>query len=241
MDFIQRYDDSRAITGVGSALFVKLPSETKFHLFLALETTPFVVGETASHEFSLTTSPFIGKVKGKTTLDNKDVEFLWHRDNLVRLQEFDGLTLDFLAIAPDYTAQQFRASFSYKPNDLVDDVAKGTLTLIPNSVEDPIIDCRDLIMGTVVVTNAIQDSFVLATAAGTATQVIELNTSGATVTITSNTTAVSATETSGVITITGNNVSLTDIAYGILTVVVSKTGLASSTTTIAVEIPVALA
>ena len=239
-DFIQRFDDNKALSGVGSALMFKLPSETKYHLFVALETTPFVVGETASHDFNLTTSPFIGKVEGKTTLDNKDVEYLWHRDNLVRLEKYKGQTLDFMAVGKDYTAQQFRASYKHRPNDQADDVAKGTLTLIPMSAQDPIVDCRDLLMGTVVITNAIQDEIILASATEKFTQVVETNVASATITPTSNNTAATVAYADGKVTITGANESETDIAYAIVTIKASKTGYADSETTIAVEVPVAV-
>ena len=236
-DFIQRFDDNKALSGVGSALMFKTASETKYHLFVALETTPFVVGETASHDFNLTTSPFIGKVKGKTTLDNKDVEYLWHRDNLIRLEKFKGQTLDFMAVGKDFTAQQFRASYEHRPNDQADDVAKGTLTLIPISVQEPIVDCRDLLMGTVVITNAIQDEVILASATGTFSQVVEVNVAGATVTPTSNNTAVTAAYAGGKVTLTGANESTTDVAYAIVTIKATASGYADSETTIAVEVP----
>ena len=81
-------DTNRGMTGEYGQLNVYDDTLNKYVLLLPLETLPSVVGSTNTVDNDVTTSRVIGKIKGKKTIDDKDITFLWHRDNIERLNEF---------------------------------------------------------------------------------------------------------------------------------------------------------
>lgn len=153
------YIESRANSGYGAALLVKLQTETKYSLLIASETIPAVFGTPSSFEFDLLNSRSLGRVAGKSSVDDKDVEFLLHRDNIYRLEQFRGKVLDFLYFTPDCMAWHFVGQIRVRPNDAGADVLRGTYTVVPMSVDDkPILDARDLIRETVLFSDVVPDS-----------------------------------------------------------------------------------
>ena len=153
------YIESRAQSGYGAALLVKLQTETKYSLLIASETIPAVFGTPSSFEFDLLNSRSLGRVAGKSSVDDKDVEFLLHRDNIYRLEQFRGKVLDFLYFTPDCMAWHFVGQIRVRPNDAGADVLRGTYTVVPMSVDDkPILDARDLIMETALFSDVVPDS-----------------------------------------------------------------------------------
>lgn len=181
MDF-QKFDDKRAINNYGSLLLVKEASEQLYSLLLPLETTPSVFGSVDTFDFDLLSSKTKGKVEGKETLDSKDVEFMWHRDNLYRLEGLVGKMLDFLVIKKDFSGYAFSGTIRIRPNDNSAEISKGTFTITPiSAVPTPILDCRDLYKDTVVFANTIPDTLTI----GSTDEVVSIATSpaGETVTI----------------------------------------------------------
>ena len=85
MDYDVLDNTSRGMTGEFGQLNVYDPTLKKYVLLLPLEILPSVVGSVNTIENNVTTSRTIGKIKGKMTIDDKDVEFLWCRDNIERL------------------------------------------------------------------------------------------------------------------------------------------------------------
>lgn len=158
------YIESRAQSGYGAALLVKLQNETKYSLLIASETVPAVFGTPSSFEFDLLNSRSLGRVAGKSSVDDKDVEFLLHRDNIYRLAQFRGKILDFLYFTPDCMAWHFVGQIRVRPNDAGADVLRGTYTVVPMSVDEkPILDARGLIKETVLFTDVVPDSLVIKT------------------------------------------------------------------------------
>lgn len=160
----KNYVETRAQSGYGAALLVNDPDDTrnpsgKYSLLVPLETIPSVFGSVESFEFDLTTMATKGKVIGKSTIDDKDVEFLLHRDNVYRLSMFKDKTVDLLYVTADGLGYKYVGTIKVRPNDLSGDVAKGTMTLTCQSVgEDPIMDVRPLIMPTVTIINTVNES-----------------------------------------------------------------------------------
>lgn len=153
------YIESRAQSGYGAGLLVKLQTETKYSLLIASETIPAVFGTPSSFEFDLLNSRSLGRVAGKSSVDDKDVEFLLHRDNIYRLEQFRGKVLDFLYFTPDCMAWHFVGQIRVRPNDAGADVLRGTYTVVPMSVDDkPILDARDLIRETALFSDVVPDS-----------------------------------------------------------------------------------
>jgi hypothetical protein len=237
-DFIQEYNINEEVNvGKGSALLFRPSGETKYRLFLPLESTPFVEGDTESHEFKVTTSNFIGKVAGYTTIDDKDIDFIVTRDFIDRLKTYKGEKLDFLSVLKNGIAQQFTAEYTFKINDATDDIVKGTIKFISTSVGSPLLDVRELIMETIWFTNVIPSEVVLATATGVETLTVETSVASPTITVTSDNSAITGSYSEGKVTITGANAAGTEIAYGMVTIKAEKTGYANWQTKIAVEVP----
>lgn len=162
---LQNYRESKARSGYGACLMFIDPLDTtaalagKYRLFIPLETVPSIEGSVDSFEFDLTNGFGKGKVSGKTTLDDKDVEFLWHRDNVMRLEKYEDMVLNFMVVYADFTAQEFIGTIKVRPNDVSGDVARGTLTITPMSINaKTVYDCRSKIVPTVAFTTAIPDS-----------------------------------------------------------------------------------
>ena len=246
-----KYVETRAQNAYGSALLVKFGSATKYSLLIASETVPAVFGSQGSFEFNLVNAKTMGKVSDKTTLDDKEVEFLLHRDNIYRLEQLNGEICDFLYLTPDFMGWKFAGTISARPNDATADVLRGTYTITPISADPtPIYDCRSLIQETVTITNSIDDSIQVSNGAngtsitvecdvggfGIAVKLVdgygnEIASSGAKFTATP--TAPTGTSKEGTVTFKGVNSTTNDYAIALITV--SKSDYASWTTTVALQ------
>lgn len=154
-----KYVEGRGLSGYGSAILVMEPDDTKYSLLLASETVPAIFGTPNSFEFDLVNSRSIGKIQGKATLDDRDVEFLLHRDNIYRLEKLRGEVLNFMYITPDLMGWKFTGKIYARPNDAGSDVLRGTYTITPMSADDkPILNVRDEIRETLCFANAIPDT-----------------------------------------------------------------------------------
>ncbi len=155
-----KWVEGRAQSGYGSALLVKTSTDSAYSLLVAGTSTPAVFGSADSFEFDLLNSPTKGKVQGKETLDDKEVEFLLHRDNVYRLEELVAKgTLDFMYMTPDFMGWHFTGTISYRPNDAGADVLMGTYVITPMSADKtPIYDVSGLVQETLCFKNAIPES-----------------------------------------------------------------------------------
>ena len=66
-------DTNRGFTGMGGQLNIWNDELKKYVLFLPLETLPSVVGSVNTVDHDVTTSNTIGKIKGKMSIDDKDL------------------------------------------------------------------------------------------------------------------------------------------------------------------------
>ena len=146
---------SRGMTGEYGQLNVWDDTLSKYVLFMPLETLPSVVGSTNTVENDVTTSRVIGKIKGKKTIDDKDVTFLWCRDNIERLNQFVGKQLKFLVSYKDGTGWKFSGEIVYKPDDAgASDKVNGTFTIIASHCDDVATsNVYDLMAKTCIITN----------------------------------------------------------------------------------------
>lgn len=223
---LQKYCDNKAMSGYGSALLYKDTSagDTLYHLLLPLETVPAVNGSVDTFEFDLLTCPSKGKVEGKESLEEKEVEFLWHRDNVERLEALQGKVIDFLAVYADMTGRKFSGTIKVRPNDVSNDIARGTFTITPISASNQTIsDCTDLIQDTVGFASQIPakyEMYVGASEAKTINCVLDPAT-GTNATVTSDNTQITGAWANGVLTITANAA-----GSAVLTITASGTGYA---------------
>ena len=249
-DAFFKYVETRGQNAYGSAILVKDHDDTKYSLLIASETVPAVFGSQGSFEFNLLNAKTIGKVPDKVTLEDKEVEFLLHRDNVYRLEQLKDTVLDFMYFTPDFMGWKFTGIISYRPNDASADILRGTYTITPMSADPtPIMDARSLIQETISIVDAVEDSFQV-NATGTAVN-ITCDVSGFSVaavvkdgaTGTASTkfeceVATQSTNNGYTIPVTLKNatgVTTTASDYGIAYITVSKTGYASWTTTIALQ------
>lgn len=173
---LDKFCDDRTMNGYKSALLYKLFNEKKYHLLIPLETAPSVSGSVDTFDFDILTCPSKGKVEGKETLDQKDVDFMWHRDNVARLEELQGKVLDFMVVYQDFTARAFTGTIKVRPQDAGADIMKGTFTITPMSASSITLpDARDMIKDTIVFTSKIPTELII-TDNGTKSVEVEINT-----------------------------------------------------------------
>lgn len=240
-----KYVETRGQSAYGSAILVKTQNDDKYSLLIASETVPAVFGSQGSFEFNLVNSRSIGKVPDKVTLDDKDAEFLLHRDNIYRLESLKDQVLDFLYFTPDFMAWHFAGMISNRPNDATADILRGTYTITPMSADPkPIMDARPLIKETVSIIEAVPDSVDVDATTGKVINIV-CDVEGFTTTVvikdsTTEETSTKFTSTGGTatknrasITITGTGVTESD--YAIAYITVGKEGYASWTTTVALQ------
>lgn len=149
-NFVERYNENRKISGVGGALYFKKPSDEKYAFAFATGTIPSFVGDTNTYDAFVITEQYAGKTEGQQVLEKQDLPVMWHRDMKARAIELSNMgELDFLVIAPDYTAEQITGTLTYKRGDLGDSTFEGTISITPSSMTpDKILDCRGMIMET---------------------------------------------------------------------------------------------
>lgn len=230
---LQKYCDKRAMSGYGSALLYKEANETLYHIVTPLESVPTVSGSVDTFDFDILTCPSKGQVEGKESLDQVEVDFLWHRDNITRLESLQGRVLDFMAVYQDFTARTFTGTIKVRPQEAGADIMRGTFTITPMSASTTtILDARDLIQDTVMFTNAIDDHIVLSE--NSYDVVVKTNPATANVSVTSNNSDFTGVYSDGKVTINYVGDGETK-AYAVLTITATAENYASWSTTIAVE------
>lgn len=241
-----KYVETRGQSAYGSAILVKEQSETQYSLLIASETVPAIFGSQGSFEFNLVNSKTIGKIPDKVTLDEKEVEFLLHRDNIYRLENLKDRPLDFLYLTPDFIGWAFTGMISYRPNDATAEILRGTYMITPMTADPtPILDARKLVKETIAITNVVPSSLEVGATKVDITVVCDVKGFTTSVVIkdsyngetsekyTANIT--DATDTTNTATISFTGSSLTNSTYAIAYITVSKTGYASWTTTVALN------
>ena len=243
-DAFYKYVETRGQNAYGSAILVKEQNQDKYSLLIASETVPAVFGSQGSVEFNLINSKTIGKIQDKVTLDDKEVEFLLHRDNIHRLETLKDKVLDFLYFTPDFMGWKFTGMISCRPNDATADVLRGTYTITPMSADpEPIMDARSLVMETIAIVAVVPDSIQVGSAGVTVPVVCDVDDFTITTEIKDGITGVTSnlfTATAGTVTQGKGSVSFTSASgtandYAIAYITVSKTGYGSWTTTVALQ------
>lgn len=130
-----KYQEHRALSGYKCAWLVKEQNETKYSLLVASETVPSIFGTSDSFEFDLLQSPTKGKVAGKLTLDDKEVEVLHNRDMAYRMMKLRDKVLDFVYLDGDLGGYKYTGTLDYRVNDAGADVLRGTITIHPMSAD----------------------------------------------------------------------------------------------------------
>lgn len=153
-----KYLENKGQSGYRAAILVKKPADTLYSLLVASESVPSIFGSQDSFEFDLLNSPTKGKIEGKMTLDDKEVEVLHHRDNVYRFEKLKDQTLDFLVVDSQFVGYKFVGTLSYRMNDATADVLRGTYTITPMSADpNPILNARNLCQETLCFASVVPD------------------------------------------------------------------------------------
>ncbi len=226
-------DTSRGFTAEGCQLNIYDETLSKYVLFMPLETVPSVVGSVNTVDHDVTTSNAIGKIKGKMSIDDKELTFLWHRDNIERANQFLGKQNKFLSSYADGTGWKFISEYTYKPDD-TGDKTTGTITLISSSVDElATLNVKDLMAKTVTITSELPSEILLENTNGSKEITLTSNEANVTYTATSDNTSITATVATNKLTIATTSEEATS---GIVRVKATKEGFASWTYTVLVVV-----
>lgn len=225
-----KYLEHKGQAGYRAAILVKEQSAQLYSLLVASETVPSVFGTPDSFEFDLLNSPVKGKIAGKMSLDDKEVEVLHHRDNVYRFEKLKNKVLDFMVVDSNFVGYKFSGTLSYRMNDASADVLRGTYTITPMSADPtPVLDARSLCQETLCFADVVPDTV----KAGDEITLIVVQTSAS-----ANFTAAkineNGTETPEASAISGG-VFTAPAGGGLYAITASATGYASWTTTVYVE------
>ena len=139
-------------SGIGTALTVMLPANTKYSILCAVESLPPVFGTPNTIEFSSTTNWSITNVRGKNTIENIEINIVYNLDNIALCEAIKGKILKYAYIdLDDFSGQEFVAEASYHLAEVgTDSVKMIVLSLTVSSATDGITeDLYDLFMDTV--------------------------------------------------------------------------------------------
>ena len=125
------YKENQASYGYRSAILYKKEGETKYQFLCASETVPFPFGTKETADFSLMNSPVAGQVEGKDTLEQKEIELLYTRNNAILFEKLKGQVLDFMALTPQLIGYKYSGTIAFRPNDATNDIHRGTYTITP--------------------------------------------------------------------------------------------------------------
>jgi hypothetical protein len=218
----------------GSGIYSK-KSNGKYSLFLPVTGT----GENGATPAQLDKTAIGNKqatsVEGRQENPQKTLPFFAHRDNINVLEGVKGQTIEFLRILPDMTGFKYSGKVSYKLNNTdVGSLEQGEMTITPETSDEYVENCFDLLEDTAVFTSAINETEEVATTGDNKTKTIALTTnpSDATITATSDTQGVATVA----YTASTNSITITGVSAGsaIIKLVASKSGYASFTRTILV-------
>lgn len=159
-DAYNKYLENKGQSGYRAAILVSETGDVEggYSLLCASETVPSMFGSTDSFEFDLLNSPVKGKIAGKMTLDDKEVEVLHHRDNVYRFEKLKDKTLNFMVVDSQFVGYKFVGTVSYRMNDATADVLRGTYTITPMSADPvPVLDARPYCKETLCFSSVVPD------------------------------------------------------------------------------------
>lgn len=215
----------------GSALLMK-KSNGLYSILLPVTGTGENGSTPAQLDKTAIGNPQATSVEGRSENPQKTIPFFAHRDNINILEDIKGETHDFIRLLPDFTGVKFSGTVTYMlQNTDVGALEQGQITITPNSSDEYIENCYDLVEDTVVFTSSI-DEVVTIDGTGTSTITLSTNPADATITASSDTTGVATVS----YTASTNSVTITGVASGsaIVTLTATKSGYASFKRTILV-------
>lgn len=202
----QEFKEHAVRAGLGTALCVMLPSETKYHILSAVESIPSVFGTPNMIEFSSTTNMNITNVKGKNSVETPEFTLPYNIDNINLMEKIKGQTCKFAIIdLDDFSGQTFSGEPSYRLGEVgTDSIKTIVMTVAVSDANDSLeTDLYDLFQDTISFESNLP-SVVELNGTTPKTIVVATTPSGATLTATSSASSVAtANITTGTLTVTG--------------------------------------
>lgn len=202
---VKNIDDTRAMTDIGAAIFVKRAGQSKYSLWLPVTNIPATGSAPDQVETTVTTSRKKTYTFGRQDNPQKECTFMAHRNNFKILKGDYNKQLDFLQINPDGTGWKFQGFVSFYQDEVSvgSNLTGKAVITVSSSEELPVDNVSDLIQDTAIFTSAVPSDVEIT---GTGTYVFDVVTdpAGATLTATSDATSVATVAvSSGTVTITG--------------------------------------
>ena len=206
---VKNIDDTRAMTDIGSAIFVKRGGATKYSLWLATTNIPATGSAPEQVETTVNTSRTKTYTYGRQDTPQKECTFMAHRDNFEILKGDYNKQLDFLQINPDGTGWKFSGFVSFFQDEIsVGSNLTGKAVITVSSREDlPTNNVVDIIEETVTFVSSVPADVEIE---GTGTTTINIVNDPADATIT----AESDTEGVATVQVEDKTVTITGVAAG---------------------------
>ena len=214
--------------GQGAQINIFNDELSKYSLFIPLETVSTPTGNVETIEHKPNTASSIGLIKGLTTLESKEIQFLWCRQNLDRIDAFLGKNNRYLITYPDGTGWKFDGEHTYRPDDTdVTNKTTGTLTIIPTSASTNYIpDVSDIFAKTCLANNMNVSKIKLSSSHLSESINLQLSNASGTISAKSNNSKITASVSDKKVTI---SVSAAAATTGIVYITTSASGEASWT------------
>jgi hypothetical protein len=163
-----QYQENHAQAGYRSAVLYKETGESKYKFLCASETVPFPFGTKETFEFNLLNSSVVGQVEGKDTIEQKEIELLYTRNNAILFEKLKGRVLDFMSLTPQMVGYKYTGTIAFRPNDATNDIHRGTYTITPMDADaTPYYTARDEVLIPMFFANSIPDEISAASVTGT--------------------------------------------------------------------------
>ena len=202
---IKNIDDTRAMTDIGSAIFVKRAGQSKYSLWLPVTNIPATGSAPETVETTVTTSRKKTYTFGRQDNPQKECTFMAHRNNFKTLEADYNKQLDFLQVNPDGTGWAFTGFVSFYQDEIStgSNLTGKAIITVSSSEELPRDNVSDIIQETVTFVSAVDADV---TIEGTGTYKINVVTDPADATLTAESltsTVATATANDKEVTITG--------------------------------------
>lgn len=148
----QEFKEHSVRSGVGTALCVMLPDETKYHVLSAVESLPAVFGSPNTIEYSTTTNMNITSIPGKNTTESIEINIPYNIDNISICDKIRATKCKYAYIdLDDFSGQEFSAEARYRLAEIGTDSVKTIVLVLTvfNAEEDITKDLYDLYQDTV--------------------------------------------------------------------------------------------
>ena len=230
---VKEINDTRAMTDIGAAIFVKRGGATKYSLWLATTNIPATGSAPEQVETTVNTSRKKTYTYGRQDTPQKECTFMAHRDNFEILKKDYNKQLDFLQVNPDGTGWKFAGFVSFYQDEVSvgSNLTGKAVITVSSSEELPTINVADIIEETVTFISSVPAEVEIK---GTGEETINIvnDPADATLTAESDTAAVATA------TATGNSIKITGVKSGsaIVKVTAKKADCADGVTHILVRV-----